>query len=152
MESSGQMALPLGRLEQGQIVTYRFTVPGLPPSKNTYDGLPPQWKNSMKHKWIRAVIREVEAQDMPRGVPRIGLSAVLVFPTKRRRDPQNYAPALWNWIPDALQKCGVIHDDRDGIIDFGPNLGIQFALDERKSISPDRRKRTQIAITLITAA
>lgn len=145
---SGQGALPLGMIQQGEIVTYRFTVPGVPPSKNNYDNWPPEWKSSAKHKWIRAVIREVEAQDMPRGVARIGLAATLVFPDNRKRDPQNYAPALWNWIPDGLQAARVILDDRDGVIDFGRNLGIRFAVDDRKRLSRDARKRTHIAITL----
>lgn len=145
---SGQGALPIGMVENGEIVTYRFAFPYLPPSKNVYDGWLPAWKSAAKHKWINAVIRAVEEQDVPRGVERIGLAATLVFPEPRKRDPQNYAPALWNWIPDGLQKCGVIKDDRDGVIDFGKNLGIRFAIDDRKRLSRDARKRTHIALTL----
>lgn len=145
---SGQGVLPLDTQVMGDIVTYRFTVQGVPPSKNTYDNLPPEWRGSMKHKWINAVIKEVQAQDMPRHVPRIGLSAVLVFPDIRKRDPQNYVSSLWNWIPDGLQAARVIDDDRDGVIDFGRNLGIRFALDDRRRLSRDQRKRTHIAITM----
>ena len=148
MHISGQGALPISMIETGDLVTYRFVIPGLPPSKNVYDDLPQAWRGSMKHKWINAVIREVEAQDMPRHVGRIGLSALLVFPDTRKRDPQNYVPSLWNWVPDALQKCGVIDDDRDGMIDFGRNLGIRFAVDDRKRVSKEIRKRTHIAITM----
>lgn len=148
MNISGQGALPLGKVESGSIVTYRFTVPGVPPSKNVYDTAPEMWRAGWKHKWIRAVVKEVEAQDMPRGVPRIGLAATLVFPDIRKRDPQNYVSSLWNWIPDGLQKAGVIKDDRDGVIDFGRNLGIRFALDDRKQLSRDARKRTHIAISM----
>lgn len=148
MISNGQGALPLGKLEQGDLVTYRFTIPGVPPSKNAYDNMPEMWRGSMKAKWVQAVMREVEAQDMPRHVTRIGLAATLVFPDNRKRDPQNYVPALWNWIPDGLQYARVIDDDRDGMIDFGRNLGIRFAVDDRKRLSREARKRTHIAVTM----
>lgn len=146
--SSGQGVLPFDSQILGDIVTYRFTVQGVPPSKNVYDDMPVMWRASMKHKWINAVIREVEAQDMPRGVAKIGLSAMLVFPDSRKRDPQNYVSALWNWVPDALQAARVIDDDRDGKIDFGRGLGIRFAVDDRRRLTKDARKRTHIAITM----
>lgn len=145
---SGQGVLPLDVQTVGDLVTYRFTVPGLPPSKNDYDNYPAAWRSSLKHKWMNAVIREVEAQDMPRGVAQIGLSALLVFPESRVRDPQNYVSSLWNWVPDALQKAGVIKDDRAGRIVFGRDLGIRFAIDSRKRVSRELRKRTHIAVTV----
>ena len=145
---TGQGVLPMFTDVRGEIVTYRFTVQGLPPSKNRYDNLPPEWRGSMKHKWIRAVIREVELQDMPRNVAKIGLHAILVFPDARKRDPQNYVPSLWNWVPDALQAAGVIKDDSEGMIDFGRNLGIGFAVDSRKRLPRASRQRTHIAITM----
>lgn len=125
--STPQLALPLDTNVQGDLVTYRIRLPFLPPSKNAYDGWLPEWKAGCKRKWVKAVVRECEALQIPRA-PRIGLAAMLVFSRNGRRDPQNYANCLWNFVPDALQHAGVIADDRDGVIDFGPNLGIRFAI------------------------
>lgn len=143
-----QLALPISTEQHGEIRMYRFTLPFLPPSKNQYDTLPWQYQQSIKGKWVRHVIRECEALMMPKDMFRIGLSAALVFPTARRRDPQNYASTLWNFVPDALQKGGFLQDDRDGRIEFGQNLGIQFKIDDRKGVPDVHRKKTHIAIAV----
>ena len=145
-----QLALPIGVLEAGEIRVYRIVLPFLPPSKNVYDGWLPAWQSAAKQKWVNAICREVTAQQIP-SAPRIGLSAKLVFPTNNRRDPQNYANCLWNWVPDALRKAGVISGDHAGKIDFGPNLGVTFAWDPRaapKSV----RSVTHLAISMVVPA
>jgi hypothetical protein len=122
----GQLALPMDTTRQGDLVVFRLLFGFLPPSKNVYDGWPYQWQNGVKKKWLRAVAAECEAQQLPRGVLRIGLAATLVFPTNNRRDPQNYSATLWNFVPDGLVRCGVLVDDRDGAVVFGPNLGVRL--------------------------
>jgi Holliday junction resolvase RusA-like endonuclease len=47
----------------------------------------------------------------PRGLERIDLHAVLMFPEKRRRDVSNFGAVLWKLFLDALVREGVIPDD-----------------------------------------
>ncbi len=141
-----QGLLPVGSDDEGDLRLYRMVLPFLPPSKNVMDNWPAEWRSSAKKKWIRAIGDECRALMMPRA-EKIGLAAVLVFPTAARRDIQNYSNALWHWVPDALVRAGVIDDDRDGMIEYGPNLGIRFAVDRR--VAPKaKRQRTHLAITL----
>lgn len=157
------LALPM-HVDEGEIRRYELSVPWLPPSKNVYDRWPVGWQAGHKAKWIRRIVEECEALDMPKGVPRIGLAAKLVFPTRRTiRDPQNYAATLWNFVPDALEArqhgtwgqlrtplygYGLIADDRDGRIEWGPNHGLRFAFDERPGVPKTRRQRTRIYIAV----
>lgn len=143
-----QLALPVNVDDDGEIRLYRIVLPFLPPSKNVIDNWPPQWKHAAKKKWEKAIAAECEALAMPKGIRRIGLSAVLVFASKGRRDPQNYAQQLWHWVPDGLQKAGVLLDDREGCIEFGPNLGVRFQYDLRKGVPKKKRERTVVALTM----
>lgn len=141
-----QGILPLGSKDEGDLRLYRFTLPFLPPSKNVYDKWPGAWQSSAKSKWKRHIDQHVKALNIPEA-ERIGLAAILVFPTNLRRDPQNYANCLWNWVPDALQASGVISGDHMGKIEFPPGLGIKFAVDNR--VAPkEKRQRTQIILTM----
>lgn len=142
-----QGLLPIDVQDEGDLRLYRMTLPFLPPSKNVYDNWPNEWKHAAKKKWIRHVGEWCEAMMVPTA-DAIGLAAVLVFPTKGRRDPQNYAQALWHWVPDALQAAGVIDDDREGKIQIGPNWGLSFAYDLRAGVPKERRQRTVIAMTM----
>lgn len=146
-----QQALELDTVREGATITHRIVLPFLPPSKNVYDGWPWQWQSGTKKKWIRAILAAVEEQGMPLDVPKIGLAAKLVFPTRQRRDPQNYSNCLWNFVPDGLVKAGVISDDKAGKIDFGPNLSITMAVDDRKAVPKTHRRRTIIAVSFIGA-
>jgi hypothetical protein len=140
-----QLALPVNVKEVGDVVVYRLEFPFLPPSKNVYDAWPPAWKHSAKQKWYRAVKNQVEQHQMPTGLSKVGLAAKLVFPTHNRRDPQNYAQALWHWLPDALVKAGVLIDDRMGCIEIGENWGIEFAYDDRP-IAKQYRQKTIVTV------
>lgn len=144
-----QGLLPIGVEETGDLRLYRMVLPFLPPSKNVYDNWPGEWKSSAKKKWIRHIVSQCESMMIPKA-EKIGLAAVLVFPTVQRRDPQNYANCLWNWVPDALQVAGVIDDDREGKIEIGPNWGLKFAID-RRSAPKEQRQRTHIALTMKVA-
>lgn len=149
MSAEAQLALPVNVTDDGEIRLYTVTLPFLPPSKNVYENWPPAWKHSAKGKWKRAIATEVEACMMPRNVPKIGLAATLVFATNNRRDPQNYAQALWHWVPDALQTAGVIDGDHDGKIEIGRNWGLTMKYDARPGIPKARRERTILAITML---
>lgn len=145
-----QGILPVNAEEEGDLRLYKIVLPFLPPSKNVYDNWPGEWKSSAKKKWIKRIGEEVTALAIP-PAERIGLAAVLVFPTNARRDPQNYSNCLWHWVPDALQRAGVIDDDRAGKIDIGPNWGLKFAIDSRPGVPKDRRQRTHLALTMKVA-
>lgn len=144
-----QLALPVSEEQIGEVRLYRIALPYLPPSKNVYENWPPTWKSSMKKKWVRDLTSKVEEQTMPLDVVKVGLAATLVFPTRARRDPQNYAQALWHWVPDALQKAGVISDDREGKIEIPGNWGLKFDYDTRSGVPKKRRERTLIALTML---
>ncbi|AMM44175.1 RusA-like Holliday junction resolvase [Arthrobacter phage KellEzio] len=144
-----QGILPIESQDEGDYRMYRITLPFLPPSKNVYDGWDKLWKSSAKNKWKRHIDKHVKALGIPKA-DRIGLAAILVFPTNARRDWQNYSQCLWNWVPDALQESGVIDGDHAGKIDFPPNLGVKFAVDKRAA-PKEKRQRTIIVITMKVA-
>lgn len=147
-----QLAMPVTVDSVGEIRVYRLVLPFLPPSKNVYDGWPVMWKHSAKKKWVRHIVEQAAALDMPHGCSQIGLAATLVFPQERRRDLQNYAQALWHWVPDALVQAGVVDDDREGKVKIGPNWGLKFAYDSRRSVSEKKRKRTIVAVSMRVVA
>lgn len=147
--SASQLALPVDVQDDGEIRLYKMALPFLPPSKNVYDGWPREWKSGVKKKWVRAICQKAEEMAMPQHVLQIGLAATLVFPSKSRRDPQNYSNCLWNFVPDALQKANVIDDDREGMIEIGPNWGLKFEYDTRVTLPKKRRERTLLAITML---
>jgi hypothetical protein len=155
-----QAALELDTVQEDALVVYKLTLPGTPPSKNEIGSWPPAWKASAKRRWMRMVSAQAKELNIPRGNVEIGLAALLVFPTSgQRRDPQNYAENLWNWVPDALQPCvkkcapacqlhcGVVVDDNEGRIHWPENLGITFGVDSRHA-PLKHRKRTVITISV----
>ena len=146
--SDQQMVMPMDLIETPEVIAYRIALPFLPPSKNVYDNWLPQWKASAKRKWKDAIKAHALEQNLPMGISHVGLAAKLVFPTKQRRDPQNYAQCLWNWVPDALVQCGVLLDDREGMVSIGPNWGVQMAYDMRAGVPKTHRQRTSIVVSV----
>ena len=142
-----QGILPLDVTDDGDLRLYKLVLPFLPPSKNVYDQWPGEWRSSAKRKWVRHITEWAQGLMIPKA-SQVGLAAVLVFPTKGRRDLQNYAQTLWHFVPDALQQAGVLDDDSVGHVQFGPNLGIQFAYDQRAGLPKARRERTHLAVTM----
>lgn len=132
--------------EVGDVRVWTMVLPFLPPSKNVYDNWQVMWKNSAKKKWERHVTKQARALQIPMGLSRVGLHATLHFASNRRRDPQNYAQALWHWVPDGLIKAGVLVDDDAGRIEIGPNWGLTLAFDGRTYLTKERRERTVITI------
>jgi hypothetical protein len=143
-----QVALPVDVEEVGDVRVYRMTLPYVPPSKNQIDAWPVQWKSSAKKKWSRDMQMHCTELQIPKGLHRVGLAATLVFPTKTRRDPQNYAQTLWHWVPDALVRCGVLLDDHAGCIEIGANWGLKFQVDDRKHVPKQHRKRTVLTVAV----
>lgn len=146
VHAAPQMALPLEQTV-GDVAVYTMVLRYLPPSKNVYDGWPREWKSGAKKKWLRDVAMECEASMIPKGLHQIGLAATLVFPTKNRRDPQNYANCLWNFVPDALVRCGVLVDDNEGRIQIGRNWGVKFAYDTR-NVAKSHRQKTVLTLAV----
>jgi hypothetical protein len=143
-----QGALEIGQVVNEATVTYTIVLPGCPPSKNQFNSLPPAWKNSQKKAWKRRVKAACEAQNIPKGNPMVGLAARIVFATEaNRRDPQNYAQQLWDWVPDALVEGGYLVDDNEGRVQIGANWGLEMAVDKRKG-PKKARERTIITIAL----
>lgn len=142
-----QGLLPVDVIESGDLRQYTLTLPFLPPSKNVYNQWPGTFKSAAKHKWEKRIVQWCEEMAIPH-VPKIGLGAVLTFPTKSNRDIQNYAQTLWHFVPDALQKAGVIPNDSEGHVQFGRNLGIRFMVDDRKGVPKERRQRTVLVVTM----
>jgi hypothetical protein len=105
-----ELALPIDDVQVGEYRVYKIRLPFLPDSKNVYANWPAEWKAGRKKKWVRAILKEVQAQDIPLGLQQIGVAAKLVFPSKpkgraQQRDPQNYAEQTWHYVLDALQYC-----------------------------------------------
>lgn len=142
-----QAALPLDTVKEGTLVVYRIVLPFLPPSKNQIDGWPVAWKSGAKKKWLRAIDYAVKEQGVPLHLPQVGLAARLVFPSRARRDPQNYAQQIWHWFPDALVQSGVLVDDNEGRVKIGPNFGVEFAYDDR--VGP-KKARSRTILTIAT--
>jgi hypothetical protein len=143
------LALPLEETQQGVAAQYVIWMPYLPLSKNQWDYKDPINRGRIKKRWIQRIVKECEIQDMPKGLPKIALGAVLYFGTNRQRDPQNYVSALWNIVPDALEAkqhgsvkrgkdlvplfgYGLIPDDRDGRIIYPGGLGIVLTVDRAR--------------------
>lgn len=143
----GQVALPIEDKVIGDVHTHTIRLGFLPPSKNVYDGWERQWKAGAKAKWIRHIAQEADRLQMPRGLRKVGLAARLVFPTNNRRDPQNYAQTLWNFVPDALVQAGVLVDDRAGMVEIGENWGVEMVVDYRPNVPKPKRQRTIIVVS-----
>lgn len=146
MSDGTQLGLGLDVGTVGELTVWKLRLDFLPPSKNQYDGWPIPWKASAKKRWYREIARACGEVGVAHGLDKVGLHARLIFPTSGRRDPQNYAQALWHWVPDALVNCGVLLDDRDGAIEIGPNWGIELAVDTRVHIPKEKRKRMILTI------
>ena len=143
-----QLVMPIDRFEQERIVTFRIQLGFLPPSKNVIDNWPPMYKSGAKKKWVRHVSEQCAAQQVPTGLHKVGLAAKLVFASRARRDPQNYAQALWHWVPDALVRCGVLVDDAAGNIEIGPNWGITMEADLRRDVPKEYRQKTILTLAI----
>ena len=143
-----QLALPVSVEDDSEVRAYKLALPFIPPSKNVYENWPGQWKSSVKKKWAKAIAEQAESLMMPKGIEQVGLAGTIVFATKARRDTQNFAQALWHWVPDGLVRAGVLVDDSEGKVQIGPNWGLTFKYDLRTGIPKKKRERTLVVVTM----
>ena len=97
-------------------MTYRYTVPMIPPSLNHFAGRENAWEyRSLKQQWTRDVCLLTKGNRPPSPLGRARVTLTYFFPDRRRRDPDNYAGKL---ILDGLKAAGVIADDSFDVIDL----------------------------------
>lgn len=89
-----------------------FFLVGVPPSLNKV-GASKSWHAWNRHKkhWQQDVEMWLMAEKMPRNCDYAEVSAVLRFPTRRRRDQGNFQALLDKAIGDALVNGGWLPDD-----------------------------------------
>lgn len=94
--------------------------PVTPPSFNKvgHSGCRWAWTREKK-KWQEDFETLLMAASVPRGLSKVEVSAVLSFPTKRRRDEGNYRTLLEKCLADALVNGGWLPDDTPEFFTFG---------------------------------
>jgi Holliday junction resolvase RusA-like endonuclease len=100
---------------------YSITVPGLPPSLNKWKRMSWPAQERARRNWQAMVCALLRQPGNVRPVmERVRIRAVLTFPTKRRRDSDNYGTPLNKWTQDALVMDGMIPDDTHDRCTFMP--------------------------------
>lgn len=101
-------------------------VDATPPSLNQI-GYRSHWAVGRRHKrqWQNDLAVLLMARGVPRGLQRVEASAVLTFPTRRRRDEGNFRVLLEKALGDALVEGGWLPDDTAQHFTFG---AVTFAL------------------------
>lgn len=107
-----------------------------PPSLNVIAGRGSRWTFSRaKRRWQSDLGIALMADGLPRGLHRVEVSAVLTFPTRRRRDAGNHRVLVEKALGDALVEGGWLPDDTPEHFDFG---AVTFGLGHpRTTISLD---------------
>jgi hypothetical protein len=72
-----------------------------------------------KRKWQTLLGTLLMAEALPRGLSRVEATAVLSFPTRRRRDEGNFRALLEKALGDALVEGGWLADDTADQFRFG---------------------------------
>jgi Holliday junction resolvase RusA-like endonuclease len=109
-----------------------------PPSLNVV-GMRSDWRTV--NRWKKAWQKDLEllflAEQLPRPLTRVEVTAVLRFPQRRRRDEGNYRALLEKACGDALTNGGWLADDDVDRFSFG-----------RLSVASERGpKRTVLTLT-----
>lgn len=115
-----------GESAQGHVprVTARIWIGETPPSLNRVAGRRWEWTKA-KRRWQTDLGVLLMAERLPRGLQRVEASAVLTFPTNRRRDEGNYRSLLEKSLGDALVEGGWLDDDTPDYFAFN---AVTFAL------------------------
>lgn len=96
-------------------MTYRYTIPSVPPSNNEYIGRDNRWKyQEIKKEWALLVAVYCRPRP-PAPLEHASVTLVYCFGDNRRRDPDNYSGKM---ILDGLVKAGIIRDDSFERIDL----------------------------------
>jgi hypothetical protein len=102
----------------------RIWIGDTPPSLNVVAGRRWDWTKA-KRRWQTDLGVLLMAERLPRGLQRVEASAVLTFPTRRRRDEGNYRSLLEKSLGDALVEGRWLDDDTPDRFSFG---AVTFAL------------------------
>jgi Holliday junction resolvase RusA-like endonuclease len=119
-------------------MTYRYVIPGIPPSMNQFLGKSNVWSyRASKHEWTALVCGYCRAQKRPsKPLACANVTVTFFFSDNRKRDVDNIAkPVL-----DGLKAAGVISDDCWQIV---KDLTLRGAIDR---VNP----RTEIEVTEIS--
>lgn len=91
-----------------------------PPSLNAIAGRGNRFAfTRAKRQWQADLATTLMLRQVPRGLSRVDASAVLVFPTARRRDEGNFRVLLEKALGDALVDGGWLPDDTPEHFRFG---------------------------------
>ena len=86
-----------------------YIIDGIPPSNNRYIGRDARWAyREAKREWAALVRAAVGRNKPPKPFSRARVVLTYYFPTRGRRDPDNYAGKM---ILDGLTAAGVLEDD-----------------------------------------
>ena len=105
-------------------LTARLWIADTPPSLNVLAGNRWPWIKA-KRRWQSDLETLLMAERLPRGLHRIEATALLTFPSSRRRDEGNYRALLEKSLGDALVAGGWLPDDTPEHFTFG---AVTFAL------------------------
>ena len=105
-------------------LTARIWIGATPPSLNVVAGHRWQWAKAKK-MWQNDLALLLMAERLPRGLARVEASAVLTFPTRRRRDEGNFRALIEKSLGDALVEGRWLADDTPDRFSFG---AVTFAL------------------------
>jgi len=96
-------------------MTYRYTIPAVPPSNNEYIGRDNRWKyQEIKKQWALLIAAHCRPKP-PKPIERSVVSLMYCFGDNRRRDPDNYSGKM---ILDGMVKARIILDDSFERIDL----------------------------------
>jgi hypothetical protein len=100
-----------------------FTIPIVPISLNEYARL--HWRDRDRARGeFQMVLRSAfNAGRLARGLQAVEIHSVIVFPTVRGRDSDNYGAVLAKWTQDVLVEIGVLpNDTADRCTSFPPKI------------------------------
>ncbi len=105
---------------------HEIWVAATPPSFNQIGMSGNRWKLAKIVKdWRQMLGMAMIAARVPRNCNRVLASAVITFPSRRRRDEENFRPILSKALGDALQDYGAIADDTAEFFHLDLRLEVQ---------------------------
>ncbi len=100
-----------------------------------------------KRQWEGVYAMLLLAAKVPRGMAKARVDATLEFVDNRRRDVENYRPAIAKPLADALVKGGWLADDTDEFFDFG-HVKIVSGVDLGESLDVVGYRKSRISVTI----
>lgn len=125
-EAHGKRDREALRVAKPRSAARTLLIDSTPPSLNAIAGRGNRWAFSRaKRQWQSDLATLLMVRAVPRGLIRVEASAVLTFPTRRRRDEGNFRVLLEKALGDALVEGGWLPDDTPEHFTFG---AVTFAL------------------------